>query len=100
VRLREERSRLSRSASVAQPITTCSTVGTGLPASSKMAGSALRTIQPSAPFEDLRWGENCGSSPGPSAALIGRGHDHADHDGQAQRRRSEGLAGRCARPNR
>ena len=30
----------------------------------------------------------------------GRGHDHADHDGEAQRRRSAGLAGRRARPHR
>jgi hypothetical protein len=33
-----------------------------LPASSKMAGSASRTMQPSVLFEDLRWGESRGSS--------------------------------------
>ena len=46
-----------------------SSVGTGLPASSKMAGSASRTMQPSVLFEDLRWEESRGSSPVPSAAL-------------------------------
>ena len=66
--LREQRSRLSRSASVASRSTTCSSVGTGLLASSKMAGSASRTMQPSVLFEDLRSGESHGSSPAPSAA--------------------------------
>ena len=66
--LREEHSRLSRSTSPSRS-TTCSSVGTGLPASSKMAGSASRTMQPSVLFEDLRWGESRGSSPVPSAAL-------------------------------
>ena len=67
--LREEHSRLSRSASVAQPI---DYMLKRWPASSKMAGSASRTMQPSVLFEDLRWGESRGSSPVPSAALTGR----------------------------
>ena len=41
--------------------TTCSSVGTGLPASSKMAGSASRTMQPSVLFEDLRCLSHCAS---------------------------------------
>jgi hypothetical protein len=60
--LGEEHSRLSRSASVAQPIDY-------MLKRWDRAGSASRTMQPSVLFEDLRWGESRGSSPVPSAAL-------------------------------
>ena len=42
----------------------------------------------------------CTTALQPLHALIERSTYHADHDGQAQRRRSAGMAGRCARPNR
>src|SRR5436190_16567992 len=51
--------------------TTCSGAGIGLSASSTMAGSASRTMRPSAPFEGLHLAENPGSSPAPNVAPIG-----------------------------
>ena len=69
-RLREEHSRLSRSASVAQPIDYMLKRWDRFARFIEDGRSASRTMQPSVLFEDLRWGE-C-SSPVPSAALTGR----------------------------
>ena len=99
--LREERSRLSRSASVVKPI-----------------DYMLRRWDRFARFLDdgrICLTQQCRRA-GAQRLCFGtklmalrrlrtrrrpsRGHDHADHDGEAQRRRSAGLAGRRARPHR
>jgi hypothetical protein len=52
--------------------TTCSSVGTGLRASSTTAGSASATMPLSARCADLRWGANPGCSPAPTAEPTAR----------------------------
>src|SRR5882757_4242488 len=70
--LREEHSRLSRSASVAQPINYMLKRWDRFARFIEDGRVCLTTMQPSVLFEDLRWGESRGSSPVPSAALTGR----------------------------
>lgn len=69
--LRDERSRLSRSASVVRSII-CSGAGIASPASSTTAEFASRTMLPSGRSEASLWDENRGCSPVPNAALPGQ----------------------------
>jgi len=69
--LREERSRLSRSASSPSRSTTCSGAGIVCPLHRRWQGLASRTMRPSAPFEVCTWPKILASSPAPNVAPTG-----------------------------
>ena len=96
----EQRLRLSRSSSVAEPSIICCGAGIGLPVPRRW---------PDLPDEQRGGARTARICPGTQVLAVcrlgarrrsRRLHGHADHDGEAQRHRSAGLAGRRAGAHR